>query len=935
MTPPIKQSSFSGGEVAPFLYARTDQIKYETGLRTMRNFIAMRHGGATNRPGTQYVGTTQNGGAAVRLMPFIFNETGNGQSYVLEFGNQYVAFYQNGGVVSDGSSNTFPLFDSLKTYNVNDVVVSPFGFHYIGILPNNVGHTPNISPTYWALLNDWNVGAAYNAGDYVRGSPTGGGNYFVCLTPNTGFDPLVTTYPYWRLVETNYLPYKISSPYLQVDLQNLKFAETADIITIVHPSYPPYELKRLGAASFTLTQIVFGTTQANPTNFVAVTLPPVAAANATYSYKVSAVNANGDESVPTNAIQVGPGRALPAIDGPFSMTWDVTTGASFYKVYFSFTTGTGAYGFLGTVSAASFTDTGLTPDFTNAPPIANSLFGSTNNYPSTVGFVQQRRCFANTNNNPLGFFMSQPGLFANFNTHLIPSDSDAIIGSIAGQEVNAIQNILELKFMLMLTSGAEIYVQGNGSGVVTPTSINASTQSQYGAGNIRPLRVSDTIVFSQSLGSFIRDFGFDFAINGYRGNDLTVFSSHMFEGFSVVDWDYQKIPDSILWAVRDDGTLLGLTYMREQQVLAWHRHDFENGIVENVCCIPENGNYAVYLSIKRTINGSTVRYIERLSSRIWTDVLNATYLDCFLKYNGVNTEATTVGLTSPTGSFTNDGTAYKQQLTLTSSLPFFASYMVGDQIFISSVDFQNSRGNMVDPENDSSSLSLPEAGEQIRCTIVAYVSSTVVTVTPNKIVPSSLQNVTTVNWARAVKTLTGLSHLAGQEVSVWADRFLVASPNNEQVKFTVVVGLDGSVTLDKCYAVIYVGLPMTSDLETLDIETSFGETIISRRKRQNVLRVHLYNTRTLFAGSENPDVNPDNTNDDPLFQLEELKTGLYRDTYDIPPLLVTEQESIIEESRWNKNGRIFIRNVDPVPLTILAVVPAGDNPAPYPQATRV
>jgi hypothetical protein len=96
MSTPIKIVSFSGGEVSPLLYGRTDLTKYETGLRTLRNMIALRHGGATRRPGTQYVGTTLNNGDPVRLIPFIYNETGNGQSYVLEFGNLYVAFIQNG-----------------------------------------------------------------------------------------------------------------------------------------------------------------------------------------------------------------------------------------------------------------------------------------------------------------------------------------------------------------------------------------------------------------------------------------------------------------------------------------------------------------------------------------------------------------------------------------------------------------------------------------------------------------------------------------------------------------------------------------------------------------------------------------------------------------------------------------------------------------------
>lgn len=835
MTAPIKQSSFSAGEISPFMYGRTDNVKYETGLRTMRNFLAMRHGGATNRPGTQYISATLNTGNALRLIPFIFNETGIGQSYVLEFGNQYIAFYQNGGIVT----------------------------------------------------------LAGNA-------------------------------------------YTVVSPYVQADLQNLKFAQSADVLTITHPSYAPRELKRAGATNWTLTAITTGATIASPTGFSANTGPTIPPLQS-MTYFVTAISAtNGEESEPTRAFYTFAVGGLPTEDLEFSFQWSAVTGASYYRVYKGYGSvpagAGGGAGFVASTATTTFTDRGNVPDFTNTPPILNSLFASTDNYPATVGFTQQRRGFANTNNNPVGFWLSQPGLYSNFDFRSVPVDSDAVIGAIAGQEVNSIENIIELKFMLMLSAGAEIYIQGNGSGVVTPAAINASTQSQYGCGVLRPLRVSETVIFNQALGSFIRDLAFDFATEGYRGNDLTVFASHLFEGHQIVDWDFQKIPDSIVWAVRDDGVLLGLTYMREQQVLAWHRHDFTNGFVENVCCIPENGNYATYLSIKRVINGATVRYIERMSSRIWSDVINATYLDCFSTYNGVNQTAATMTLT---GNFVQDGTAYQQNLTLTCSANVFAANMVGNQIFLSDQAFLVNTGNMVDPNNSATARALSTSGNLIRCTIIAYISATQVTVTPNRAVPTTLQSTAVATWARAVSKLTGLSYLAGQNVSVWADRFVVASANNTNVTFQATIASDGSLTLDKCYAVIYVGLPMTSDLETLDRETAYGETEIGKRKRQNKLYSHFYNTRTFFAGSQDPSSNRDNTNNDPTFEMEELKTGTSRDDYDDPPSLLTTQDYIIEVSQWNKNGRIFIRSVDPVPVTILAIVPGGDSPSQNPVAERV
>lgn len=832
MAPPIKQVSFSGGEVSPAFYARTDNVKYETGLRTLRNLLAMRHGGATMRPGTQYIYTAQNGGNAVRLIPFVFNETGLGQSYLLEFGNQYIAFYQNGGVVVTGASQ----------------------------------------------------------------------------------------------------PYIISSPYLQADLATLQFEETADVITITHLNYAPMELKRLAATNWTLTTITIGPLQAAPT---AAGASGGNAALGNCTYAVTAVNAStGEESLPN----MSAAAALPDSTHVVSVTWNPPAGTapSYYNIYRS-AGPSGVQGFIGIATGVAFSDTGLTPNFANTPPLAPpSLFVGAGNYPATVSFAQQRRIFANTNNNPIGFWASQPGDFYNFNASIPPRSSDAIFASIAGEQVNAIQHIVELKFILMLTAGAEIYIQGNGSGVITPSTINASVQSSYGSSPLKPLKLGDICLFNQALGSFIRDLAFDFSIGGYHGNDITIFASHLFENYQLADWTYQKVPDSIVWVARSDGSLLGCTYIREQQILAWHRHDFTNGTVENVCAIPENGQYAVYLSIKRTINGSVVRYIERMSSRIWTDILNATYLDCFSSYNGLNTTSITMTLTA-SGSFQTGSTAYQQSLTLTASAPFFTSNMVGHEIFLNDLAFTLEQQNVLNPIQPVGVGNKTNYGNQIRCIIQSVQSGNVATVTPNRAVPTSIQNTALLTWAHAVQSLSGLSYLAGQQVSIWADRFVVGSPLNTQISNVYTVSPTGTLTLDKPYAVIYVGLPMTADFQTLDIDTApgFVESMLSSRKKTNKISIYLYNSRGFFAGSEDPDSNFDNANGDALFQLEEYRRGTNRMTFDEPPELVTDQDYVHMEARWNKNGRIFIRNVDPIPLTILAVSPEGDDKVASPYGKKV
>ena len=838
----VIERSFAGGEIAPALYSRVDQSKYTTGLRTARNQICMRHGGVTQRPGTMYVGTTLNGGNPVRLIPFIFNETGLGQSYILEFGNEYIAFYQNGGVVISA--------------------------------------------------------------------------------PNT--------------------PYTIASPYLQADLEALQFDQTGDILTIAHQNYPPAELVRNAPTSWALNNIVFGVPPSNGAN----TINPSGGGSGTsnYSWLVTSVDLNGNESPATGftgeAVNINP----PSASNPVSITWNGPAGiaisqVAFWNIYRANWVGSAfsTYGYVGTVPPLpkSFIDTIGIADFSNTPPQTSpfeSLMG-TGYYPGTVAFIQQRRGFANWLKNPIGFALSRSGAFSNFDIHTGASspDDDPVFGSIAGGEINVIQHLVELKFMLMLTAGAEIFVQGNGSGVVTPTAINASAQSQYGASPLRALKVGDVVLFNQALGSFIRDFVFDFVIDGYRGNDITVFSAHLFEGHQIVDWAYQKVPDSIIWAVREDGVLLSCTYIREQQILAWTRHDFTNGFVENVCAIPENGEYAVYVVIRRIFNGSTVRYIERVSSRIWSDPLTATYVDCFASYDGRNTSIVHMTLKVADGisPFQTGPTAYQQSLAIKSTnsigadQPYFNSGMVGQEIFIQDAEFVSSQGVY---------------GNQVRCVIQTYVDSSDVLVTVNRAVPTEFQDVMTTNWSQAVRTVTGLSYLEGQQVSVWADRFVVGSPLNKQVSKVYTVS-GGSITLDKCYAVIYVGLPMVMDFETLQIDTSFGESIQDQPKNISRVIVYLYNARGFFGGTQNPDTDPDNLVNgvvqDSLYNLIENKAQGDRLTYDAPPGVLTDSQFVNVPCNWSKEGRIFIRNVDPIPLAILAVIPAGLTAAKIPYSQRV
>jgi len=515
-----------------------------------------------------------------------------------------------------------------------------------------------------------------------------------------------------------------------------------------------------------------------------------------------------------------------------------------------------------------------------------TIYEEASSNPSVVSYLQQRLMLANTPVNPEKVWGSKTGVFKNFTLSRPLQDDDALSFRLAGRQVNAVKHILELGKPVMLTTSGEWVIGGDSSGIIRPGEINPRQEGYNGASDLSPIVIGGNALYVQARGSIVRDLAFSFEADGYRGNDLTIFSAHLVDGHNLVDWAYQKIPNSIVWMVRDDGVLLGLTYVPEHQMLAWHRHDFD-GSVENVCSIPEGNEDSLYVVVQRTIDGSSKRYIERFAPRFNQDVEDMVFMDCALTYDGRNTGATTMTLSGGT-DWDHD-----EQLTLTSSVSFFTANDVGNAIHLFDDD-----------------------GTVVRCTIEAYTDVDEVTIRPHTTVPASMQSVAISTWSRAVDEITGLWHLEGQDVAIYADGFVVASPNNEA--YVVRTVTDGTVTLDRPYAVIHIGLPFISDLQTLDIDTPDGETVADKKKLITKVSAHVESSRGIFAGSHPPT----DDDDDPLEGLMEFKLR-NDESYDDPVALKTDVVDVPIQSDWNSNGRVFIRQIDPLPLTILSVIPTG------------
>lgn len=264
-----------------------------------------------------------------------------------------------------------------------------------------------------------------------------------------------------------------------------------------------------------------------------------------------------------------------------------------------------------------------------------------NNRPSTVSFFEQRLVFANSNNNPQTIWFSKNGDYSNFTTGT--ADDDALVYTIASNQVNAIRFLSATRVLTVGTSGGEYVLTSTNNGPVTPTTTLIRKYSNYGSALIEPVQVADVTLFTQRGNRKIREFKFvgDIDVAAYSAPDMTILAEHITNG-GITQLAYQQEPDSIVWAVRDDGVLLGMTYRREEQVVAWHKHVIGgsfgsgNAVVESIATLPtETGEDELYMIVKRTINGATRRYVERMKTfDFGNDATNAFFVDSGLPYTG-------------------------------------------------------------------------------------------------------------------------------------------------------------------------------------------------------------------------------------------------------------------------------------------------------------
>ncbi|MCH9834267.1 hypothetical protein K0U83_01320 [bacterium] len=834
----VIQPNLAGGEVSDAIAARVDIDKYKTSLYKCENFFPQVHGGLTNRPGLQFLAEAK-GTGTTRLIPFEFNTT---QTYVLEFGDQYIRVFKDAGQVLDtsvsltitGATAADPVVITTSTSHGLSDGESVYITGVAGMTQLN-GRTFNITSLTATTFSIQN-----SAGADVDGSA------YTAYTSGGTADKV----------------FELATPYAAADIFDLEYVQSADVMTITHPNYAPRDLTRTDHDAWTLSTITFAPSQAAPTG-VSVT---ATGGSTTFTYAVTAVNEETlEESLPAT------GSSSTSKDAAWdnTVTWTAAAGAGTYNIYRE---ENGIYGFVGRAEGTSFNDDNIDPDGSDTPPKARNPFNAAGDYPSTVGYHQQRRIFANTDNDTQKFFMSQTGNISNMSFSSPQKDDDAITVTIASRQVNEIRHFVSLSDLVILTSGGEWLVQGI-DGVITPSGIQVKPQSYYGSTNLTPIVAGDIVIYMQP-GQTVRDLGYKYESDSYSGNDLSVLARHLFDYNSVSDWSFAQAPHNLIWCVRDDGICLSLTYSREQNVFGWSRHTTQ-GDFKSVAAIREGDDDFSYFLVQRTVNGSTMQYVERMQTRDFTDIQDSFFVDSGLTLDNpvdisgftnanpvVITTATAHGLTNGdtvdisgikvSDSSTTRGWAYDTDLE-------GSGYTVAN-VTSTTFELQNNGSNV-----DGTSFSVYHSGGKVR---------------------------------EAVTSISGLWHLEGQSV---------VALGNGYVERNLTVS-NGGITLQNKASRVHIGLPYTSEMQTLRIDNgNVLDTIQGRNKKISRLSIRFEQS---LGGWYGPD----------LDHMREIKYGLPAQ-YGQTPSWITGDKDLTMSPSWNKDGQIVVQQRDPLPMTLLALIP--------------
>lgn len=825
-------ASFNTGEVSRRLWARTDFKKYASALEIGENVLSLAEGALMRRSGTRFVCEVKSSAVKHRGARFQFSTS---QAYAIIKGEQNFQFCRNQARITVGDTDaviangafTAGITSWTDRSTGSGSIAHDAGNGRLSLVPGGTGGTD----IGWAEQSVA-VGVSFQATEHVLkfrvlGAPSDRvqlrigtasvgsqliadklcevGWHCVAFTP--GASPVFIQFRNLgsfrnktvqiddvSLLDNQAL--EITTPYAESELFDVNGPQSADVQYIFSPTHPTYKLERFGHTTWSLVEVAWIDGPYLPENATTTTLTFTSATALGTTVTASAITGIND-GVGFKTTDVG--RLIRLTDG--TVNWG-------YAVIVGWTSTT-------VVTA----DVRRTVVVTTAETKWRlGSWSGTTGYPRCGAFYEQRLASGNTTEQPQTFWLSQTGDFENQSPDS-PNAADGTTFAGTVEDDDALDYTIsadDVQSILWMSPGEDTLVIGTASGewtpssqgaVLTPSDITVRQQTTHGSANVQPVRVDHVALFVQKAKRKLREFSFDFNVQGYRALDMTRLAEHITFG-GILEMDYAEEPNSVVWAVRADGQLLSMTFRREEDVVGWTRNilggSFSGGdaVVESVWVIPgadgsgqvqsSEARDEVWMIVKRTINGSTKRYVEVLE-RDYEDghaQEDAYYADAIITYDGA---------------------------------------------------------------------------------------------------PAT--------------SITGLSHLEGETVKVYADGYV--HPD--------CAVSSGGITLESAASVVQIGLGYTHRAKTLKLEagTAAG-TAIGKTGQIFGITFCLVNSLTLTFG-------PD---EDHLTMVDFREVGDAMDT--AVPLFTGEYFSEFDDD-WKSDSRIFIVSDDPCPFMLAAMAPEVDK----------
>ena len=974
------QGSFNAGELDEHLAARTDFGKYASACETVENLICLPEGGLTRRAGTRYIAALKSSAVKGRLMTFQFSDA---QAYGLEFADQALRFFRHQGqiiagditaaiangafdsgitswtdrsgagssishdatnnrlsLVSNGTTNAHAEQQVTNALAVEHVLK----FRVFGAPGDKIKLRVGTTSTGTEIVDDIETPVGFHAYAFTA---TAADFYVQFLHGNgktLGVDDV-------SLIDDG--PVEIDTPWTEAQLFDVNGPQSLDELYLFHPSHPTYKLQRFGHTNWALVEVAWqdGPWLANNEDITATTLTPSAATGLGITITASATDGINDGDG-FKATDVG---RLVRIDNPLSgidWGWAVIT----------------------SVTSATVVVADVKRDFGATTADVRWRLGAwsgTTGYPSTGGFYEQRLFAANTTTKKQTFWASQTGDFENQS----PDSPDAVSGNWDGtvEDDDALDYTLSAdnaQPIVWLSPGENTLAIGTKAGewtptsngaVLTPVDIRVSQQTTHGSAAIQPVRVGHVVLFVQKAKRKVREFGFSFEVDGYRAFDMTRLSRHVTRG-GIVEMGYAEEPNSLVWAVRQDGQLLSMTFRREEDVVGWTRHviggSFSTGdaVVESVTVIPgDNGSGQtqdstdrdeVWLIVKRTIDGATKRYVEMIEGDWETgDAQEDAYyadscitLDAPITISGATAADPVVVTATSHGLAAGDEVRIGQVLGMTElngnsyriadvAANTFALTEVGDErlitgataadpVVITSAAHGYADGDMIGIHDVSgmteiNGLTFKVANKtadtfELNTAADATIDGTGYTayVSGGKIYHAADgTSFTAYDSAGQVRekvaAISGLGHLEGETIKILADG--AVHPDR-----TV---SSGAVTLDDTYSVVHMGLGYAHKIKTLKLEAGAAAgTAVAKIKQIFGVTFVVLNSHTLSFGRE-------------ASSLTMVDFRAVADAMDTAVPYFTGERFEEFDADWETDARMVIESDAPTPFTLLALAP--------------